>query len=286
MKRKIIGLFVCLLIISSLVIPVTAITKRHDIRTTSYDADVPIWKKGYRWTYHFTESRTHGFTTYLFGDLNLKVVEDSGDSYILEASTIPDGEYDLGGFGIKTTILTSFTFKLKMRKADLGLESFEEKLKGIFRLKIGSLTLPIPIQGEIRTYVEFDPTWAIIPFPLFDGKSGTLNGTEIWHINVYAHLFWGLVSAFGPQNISIPLTPIPYTCSEEQIIVQGDTYNVFNVSAEWMDGSRFESYYAEDVGNVAKEIIYIPYGGGYVWHSLILELKDYSFNAKTECSSI
>ena len=63
-------------------------------------------------------------------------------------------------------------------------------------------------------------------------------------------------------------------------------YNDFNVSAEWIEGSWFESYNVEDVGNVAKEVIYIPYGGGYVWHSLVLELKDYSFNSQKEYSSI
>jgi len=278
MKKKITGIIVSILLLTTIVIPVTALTDIHEIGATSYDVDVPIWEKGDSWTYHFTESRTHAFNTYISGDITFKVMDDSGDSYILKATTKPDGTFDLGGYGLKTTILTSINMNLNIRKADLGLESFEEKLKGIFLLKIGPLTLPLPIQAEIKTYVEFDPTWAVIPFPLFDGKSGTLSGTEIWHINVYAHLFWGLVPVFGPQNISIPLTPVPYTCSEEQINAQGDTFDVFNVSAEWIDGSRFVSYYSEDIGNVVKEVIYIPYGGGYVWHSLILELKDYNYS--------
>ena len=125
--------------------------------------------------------------------------------------------------------------------------------------------------------VEFDPAWNLIPFPLYDGKYGNLSGTEILHINVYANLFWGLIPVFGPTNMSIPLTQVPYTCSEEQITIQGRIFDVFNVSAEWMDGSRFVSYYSEEVGNVAKEVIYIPYGGGTVWHSLTQELKDWSY---------
>jgi hypothetical protein len=169
--------------------------------------------------------------------------------------------------------------RLKMRKDDLGLESFVEKIKGIFLFKIGSVTLPIPIHFALNLNINFDPTWAIIPFPLFDGKYGNLSGTEILHIKVYARLLRGLIPVWGPQNFSIPLTPVPYTCSLEQINVEGNTFDVYNVSAEWMDGSKFVSYYAEDVGNVAKEEILIPYGGGEVWHSLVLELKEWSYSA-------
>ena len=277
MKKKIIGIFVCVLMVSTIVIPVTALTDRHDIGTTSYGANIPIWEKGDSWTYHFTESRTYAYNYKLSGDLTFKVVNDSGDSYLLEAATKPHGVFDLGGFGLKTTRFSSISMRLKMRKDNLGLESFLEKIKGIFLLKIGPVTLPIPVHFALNLNIEFDPTWAIIPFPLFDGKYGNLNGTEILHIKAYAHLFWGLIPVFGPQNYSIPLTPVPYTCSVEQIDVEGSTFDVYNVTAEWMDGSRFVSYYAEDVGNVVKELILIPYGGGEVWHSLVLELKDWSF---------
>lgn len=278
MKKKIIGMFVCILMISIIVIPVTALSDRYDVMAISYDVDLPIWEEKDSWTYHFTESRTHGYNYSFSGDITLKVVDDSSDSYILEGKTKPHGTLDLGGFGLKTTRLTSFSMRLQIRKNDLGLESFVERYKGIFLFKIGSITLPVPIQFELHINVVFDPTWVIMPFPLFDGKFGNLSGTEIWHTDAYAHLFWGVVPVFGPQNISIPLTPVPYICSEEKITVQGNSFDVFNVSAEWMDGSRFVSYYSEEVGNVAKEVIYIPYGGGYVWHSLILELKEYSYS--------
>jgi hypothetical protein len=277
MQKNIIGLLLCVLIGLTLIIPVTALSDKYKDVETSSNADVPIWEVGDRWTYHFIESRTHQYNYSFSGDITLKVVDDSGDSYILKGKTRPHGKFELGGIGLKPTILTTFSMELQMRKNTLGLERFVEKLKGIFLIKTGSITLPIPIQGELNYNIEFDPTWTLIPFPLYEGKYGNLSGTEILHSNVYVNLFWGLVPVYGPTNMSIPLTQIPYTCAEEQITVEAGTYDVYNVSAEWIEDYRFVSYYSEEVGNVAMGIVFIPYGGDTVWHSLVLELKDFRY---------
>ncbi len=277
MKNKIIGIFLFIFLSSAIVNPVTAITDFHKNQTILNDADIPIWEKGDQWTYNFVESRSQMFTYTLSGELTLKVVEDSSDSYVLEAKTRPYGNFDMGGYGLKTTRLTFMTIRLQMRKTDLALENFYYQLKGFLFITIGTVTVPIPIQVEGSTNVEFDPPWVIMPFPLYDGKSGELSGVEILNINVFFTMFWGLVSLYGPQNYSIPYFPISYTCLQEQINVEAGTFDIFNVSAEATDGSRFESCYCEEVGNVARELILIPYGGGRVQYSLILELKDYSY---------
>jgi len=278
MKNNIIGLFVCILLISSVVIPVAAITERNDITVTSYDSDVPIWDVGDEWTYHFIEKRSQLVNYVLSGDLTLKVVEDTGDSYILKASTRPYGGFDMDGFGLKTTFLTSLSMRLQIRKTDFALENYLYKLKGFLFLTVGSFTLPIPIQVIGNIDVEFDPPWVILPFPLYDEKAGLLSGTEILHINLHFGLFWGLISVYGPQNYTIPLDPVPYMCSEEQLTVEAGTFDVYNVTAVADDGSRFVSYYSEKVGSVAKEIVLIPFGGGRVQYSLTLELKDYKYS--------
>ncbi len=277
MKNKIIGIFLCILMISAIVYPVTAINDMYKNQTISYDADIPIWEKGDKWTYNFIESRSQMFSYTLSGDLTLKVVEDSGDSYVLEAKTRPHGNFDMGSYGLKTTRLTFLTMRIQLRKTDLALENFFYQIKGFLFITIGPVTIPIPIQVDGSANVEFDPPWVIMPFPLYDGKSGELSGTEILNINVYFTIFWGLVSVYGPQNYSIPYFPIPYTCSQEQINVEAGPFDVFNVSAVATDGSRFESFYSEEVGNVVKEVILIPFGGGRVQYSLTLELKDWSY---------
>jgi hypothetical protein len=151
-----------------------------------------------------------------------------------------------------------------------------EQLKGFLLITVGPITLPLVLQGVVNIYVEFDPPWAILPFPLHDGKIGMLDDCEFLHIQNYMHMFWGLIPILGPVDYSLPITSVPYTCSAEQITVQGETYDVYNISAEWEDGSRFVSYYCEEVGNVVKEMIYITGFAGKIKHSLILELKDWS----------
>ncbi len=277
MIRKIIELFLCIIMITMMVVPVTAITYKQELSGTSNDVDVPIWKVGDEWTYNFIQSCSYQVNYSFSGDLTLKVVEDTDDSYILEANTRPHGSFNLGSFALITTRLTSLSVRLQMRKVDLALENFIYRIKGFLFLTIGSITLPVPIQVEGNFYAEFDPSWVIIPFPLYDGKYGMLSGTEILHENIYMDLFWGLISVYGPQNYSYPYPPLPYTCIEDQITVEAGTFDVYNVSAEWMDGSRFVSYFSEEVGNVAKEVILRPYGGGRVQYSLILELKDWNY---------
>jgi len=277
MKNKIIGTFLFIILISAIVYPVTAITDFNKSQTILNDANIPIWEKGDQWTYNFIESRSQMFVYTLSGELSLKVVEDSSDSYVLEAKTRPQGNFDMGGYGLKTTRLTFLTMRIQMRKTDLALEGFYYQIKGLLFITIGSITTPIPIQVAGSATVEFDPPWVIMPFPLYDGKSGELSEVEILNINVYFTLFWGLVSIYGPQNYSIPYFPIPYICSQEQINVEAGNFNVFNVSAEATDGSKFVSCYCEEVGNVVSEIILLPFGGGRVQYSLTLELKDWSY---------
>jgi hypothetical protein len=278
MTKKIIGVFVCIFVFSSTIIPVASITERHDIITSSYDAEVPIWQIGDEWTYHYVESRNMIPAYYLTGDLTYKVVDDSGDSYVMEATTRPRGAFDLGNIGLKTTMFSRLKMKLQVRKADLGLEKFVEELKGIWKFTIGNITLPIPIQILGRYNVEFDPTWAIMPFPLFDGKYGNLSIVEILHINDTLHLFWGLILAYGPINDAIPIGPIPYTCSEEEVIVEAGTFDTYNISAVWMEGSRFVSYYSEEVGNVVKIVINILLYNNKSTYSNIIELKNWSYS--------
>jgi len=279
MKKKIISVAAGIIILISTVMPVASFADKNEIRTISYDADIPTWKVGDKWEYHFIESVIgyYPLTYSLSGYITFEVVEDTGDSYVLEAFTRPKGLFDLGSIGLKTTMLTTLSMKLQVRKTDLALENFYEKIKGIFLVTVGPITLPIALQAVGNSDIEFDPPWVIMPFPLSDGKCGNLSGTEFVYTNYYMNLFWGLVPALGPFNRTWPMTSLPYTCSQELVSVEAGTFNVFNVSAEWIDGSKFMSYYANEVGNVVKEVIYIPYSAGGVRHSLILELKDCNY---------
>jgi len=281
MKWYILGLILSILLFSSSVIPVASITTKNITRVLTYDADVPIWEVGDSWTYHYTESMTYFLNYTLSGDIKLKVVEDTGDSYVLEGKSRPHGEFNgdyyYEGLIFKTTIFTTLSMRIQIRKSDLGVESFNEKIEGFLFAKIGVITIPIPLQFEKYQDIEFDPTWEIMPFQLYDGKYGNLSYTEIVFIKTYAHMLRGSLPFWDDENFRFIVNPIPYTCSSEKITIDAGTFDVFNVSAEREDDYRFVSYYSEEVGNVVKEEITKAFAGGTVWHSLVLELKDWSY---------
>jgi len=282
MKKIILGLVICIIFFSSNILPVTSITAKNTSRVILNNAEVPVWEIGDEWTYHYTESMTFFLNYTISGDITLKVVDDSGDSYILEGKSRPRGVFYLSelleGLELKTTKFITYSMRIQIRKSDLGLESFNERIKGMFFFKIGPITLPIPIQAERYMDIEFEPTWEIMPFPLYDGKYGNLCGTEIVYNDLYTYMFWGRIPVDGPyEDLTFIVTPLPYTCSAEEIIVDVGTFDVFKLSAERENDYRFVSYYSEEVGNVVKEEITKAFAGGTVWHSLVLELKDWSY---------
>jgi len=277
MRRNIVGLVVCLVIFSSAVISVASMTDGCMTKTGSNHSEIPIWEIGDKWTYHYTESVTSGLNYSFSGTINLKVVDDSEDSYVLKGKSKPRGAFFYEGMQFKSTIFTTISMRLQVRKNDLGFESFEETIEGIFFVKIGPITLPIPFQAEKYMNIEFDPTWEIMPFPLYDGKNGNLSGTEVVNIEFIVNMLWGKIPLYNYKNFAIIIMPVPYTCSAEQITVDAGKFDVINVSAICEDGSRFISYYSDEVGNIVKEEICKTGGGGTVWHHLILELKDWSY---------
>ena len=281
MKRHIFGIIVCTFLFSSSVIPITSITAKNINRAITYDVDVPIWEVGDSWTYQYTESMTYFLNYTLSGDIKLKVVDDSGDYYTLEGKSRPRGEFNgdyyYKGLIFKTTLFTTLSMRIQLRKSDLGVESCNEKIKGFLFAKIGVITIPIPLQFEKYGDVRFEPTWSIMPFPLYDGKYGNLSGTEIVFIKTYAHMLWGGLPFWDDENSVNIVTPIPYTCSAEEVTVDAGKFDVLKVSAEADDGSSFVSYFSEEVRNVVRQEICKTFIGGSLNHYLILELKDWNY---------
>jgi hypothetical protein len=255
MNKNLIEILVIIILFTSTAVPVLSLPDQQEINPTSFEVDIPVWSAGDKWTYRYSEERTFDPAFSFSGELTYEVMDDSGDSYVLEASFNPQGAFDLGNIGFKTTRFTTESMRLQMRKSDLGLERYQYQIKGILLITMNSITLPIPIQIIANDNIVFEPTWVIIPFPLYDGKQGNLSSVEILHVNATLHLFWGLILAYGPLTESIPFSPMPYTCTEEVITVEAGTFTVYNVSAEWMEGTHFISYYSEEVKNVVKEDI-------------------------------
>jgi hypothetical protein len=262
MKKKIIGIFVCMLMATT-VVSATNINVKKDIQLTPSGVDVPVWKKGDSWTYEFHETLykyTNGTLWYtLFHNCTITktITDDTGDNYIEKVtSTNNKGSVIIGSIRLKFTPLTKFIQEYEFRKTDLAcLREFEQE-KGFAFWLIGNI-LPIPAQYmHVREWI-FTPAWVWLPFPMTAGTPGTLPGGSFTY-QEKCYLYWGLVKLFDWPAKSYTDSPHGYNCEMANITVPAGNYDAYNVSVDYSYGlghySRWE-YYVPEVGNIAKTYI-------------------------------
>jgi len=264
MKNKIIGIFVCMLMIATLAIPISAMNKDDVLenKPISIGADVPTWEVGDSWTYdtHYYQTVRENTTIVAVWDgnleLTLEVIDDTGDVYTLQGKGKPKGGFDLPGMiDMKTTRISNFDTTVKLYKSNLAIIENEYTFKAILLLTLGPIPLPIPLQMSTYALSKFEPVWELLPFPLYDGKTGytpqsTLNQT--WDMS----LFWGIIPIQSGTNDEAWVGNATYECRNESITVPANTYDVYNItsSVNWSEDGEdwYHSYYCEDVGNIVK----------------------------------
>jgi hypothetical protein len=281
MKKKTIGMFVLMLVSTTTILPVTATVEKNDMNVSKSEVDVPIWSVGDSWTYQmeYFESDPKGILTYsVISDITIEVTEDSEDSYkLIGMFDSPKIVVTLWRISLKPTKSVEYKHNIEISKEDLGLVKWDQMMEGIFLLCIGKIPLPIPIQFLARFENIFQPAWNILPFPLYDGKSGNLESVQFKH-DFEVSMFRGLI----PINVGEggwELPQLSYTCTKEQIAVPAGTYNAYRVRADQGGNMHFTSYYNEEVGNVVKETIYIPFEEtGTTYFDLDLSLKSTTYS--------
>ena len=250
--------------IATMAIPISAMNKNDILKnkpTIKY-ADVPIWEKGDSWTYNIRYYQTVRENTTVIAvwdgsyELTLEVIDDTGDIYTLQGNGKPVGRFDLPGIiDMKTTRFSSMDTTVKLYKSNLSIIENEYMFKAFLLLTLGPIPIPIPIQMQVYMLSKFEPAWDVLPFPLYDGKTGytsqsTLNQT--WDMN----MFWGIIPVQSGANNEGWVGNATYQCVNESITVPTDTYDVYNITSsvkfnefgeDW-----YHSYYCEDVGNIVK----------------------------------
>ena len=282
MRKKIVGIFVSMLLIATLAIPISAINKEYDHNPEPISADVPVWEVDDAWTYeveYYEAGYNDPLIFTLTGDIEYTVTDDSGDYYVLEGKGRPLGIVHYDKIGFRTSRFAKAVWEMKIRKSDFGIEHSYYYLKGICWLTLGGIPLPLPIQVFAERYTEFNPITSIIPFPLYDGKTGTINSIEFDEYGG-TWLYWGLIEL---SNFSNPWNSgdIIYNCTEEQVTVPAGTYDMYKVETE-IDHpgceDHYDSYYCEEIGNTAKQSILIYHGTtDQVYMSIDLELKSTTY---------
>lgn len=264
MRKKIVGIFVCMLLIATMAIPISALNKdgKLENKPISIVADVPTWEVGDSWTYdtRYYQAVKENNTIVAVWDgsleLTLEVIDDTGDMYTLHANAKPvQGLFDLPGkIDMKTTRFSYFDTTVKLYKSNLAIIENEYMFKAILLLTLGPIPLPIPIQMQVYMLSKFEPAWELLPFPLYDGKTGYTpqsNLNQTWDMN----MFWGIIPVQSDSNEGW-VGNATYQCVNESITVPAGTYDVYRINSsvkfneygeDW-----YRSYYCEDVGNIVK----------------------------------
>jgi autotransporter-associated beta strand protein len=253
------------------------------IGTIRDQLETPTWEVGDSWTYdtHLYIAASENVTDDMVfngsGTLTFEVVNDTGDTYILEGKMRPvSGTIEIPGrLGFRLTRLSSFTSTLEIQKTNLSLRRHDYTMKGIVLLKLGPIPLPIPIQMQTIRSTEFDPMWKILAFPVYDGKKGYYENSSM--IEEYeTSMFWGLIPIANGTSTEGWVGNASYDCNADTITVPAGTYDVCNVSCNVDFGTEAHDYYisnyAQEVGNIVKGIYNIDFRNGNTYFLIELEL--------------
>jgi hypothetical protein len=262
MKKKIIGIFVCMLLIATAIVSATNV-KEENIETTSNEVDVPVWKVGDTWTYdeHYNEiayrdDGTPGLIWFHNCTSTYTVMDDTGDTYIVKlTSENNEGSFTAGPYRFKYTRFTKLIQELEHRKTDLAYMRWFHQEKGFVIWLLGRIGFPIPAHFSLATEASFDPANELIPFPLSAGKNGTVPGYKMsGHSKV--SLYFGLFK-LSDSDFSYDVPAHEYMCEMANISVPAGTYEAYNISSDFYFGSAHNysyDYYAPEVGYFVKLI--------------------------------
>jgi len=225
--KKIIGIFVFMLMIATAIVSATTV-KEINIETTSNEVDVPVWKVGDTWTYN---------------------------EHYNEIAYRDDGTPGLIWYHNCTSnyTLTKLTQELEHRKTDLAYMRWFHQEKGFVFWLLGRIGFPIPAHFSLATEASFSPANELIPFPLTAGKNGTFPSFTITgHSKV--SLYFGLIK-LSDSDFSYDVPAQDYMCEMANITVPAGTYEAYNVSTDFYFGSAHNysyDYYVPEVGYFVK----------------------------------
>jgi hypothetical protein len=261
MNKKIIGIFVCMLVTTTFV-SATNSTVKKETQTGASTVDVPVWEVGDSWTYNVKYNQimynTNGdiFFHWFHNCTNTyTVTADTGDTYTVKVTSKNDeGSLLIGSYRLKFTSFMKITEEMQCRKTDLGYVHMIHSEKGPAIWLLGNI-IPIPVQYSDIWEVSFTPAYVYLPFPFSAGTDGIIPvDSETGHEKM--GLFWGIIK-FIDSDFSYDFAALNYTCEMANILVPAGTYDTYNISTDEYLGSshnysRF--YYTPEVGFFVKKI--------------------------------
>lgn len=269
MKTKIIGLLVCIMLMTTFLTMAINVEQR-DLRMYvqnkmvlgSFEDDVPEWEVGDEWIYKISDinmdiEENKSIHVHLeIDELPLEVVDNTSD-YNVEFKANMRGSYsvyieeendtyDVSGELIGTTVSGNIYFS----KADLGITKIEYKISGILTIQVNQLpedwNIPnililIPIPAKITTTLDFGTPYTLFDFPMNTSKywglpatNFTVNGdiSSLWL--TILNIINDIASIFGYQLLPEELAELlPVIDIKDALEARGmnNTFEIPEVSA-------------------------------------------------------
>lgn len=267
MKYKILGVLICIMLIASYLTVATTVDtvdfkmiKQTEIDVSSFEADLPEWSTGDKWTYEIQ-------------DININIAEENKSFYVhLEIDDLPlevvdnTSEYNVyfkakikGNFSIyikeedNSTIdidgkLTQATLEgnIYFTKSELGITKVDYILNGILTVQINELPkswnipnilLIIPIPAKVSTVIDFETPYTVLKFPMEIGNSWGLPETN-FTINGELRSLWltilkiinDIASLFGYKLIPEEYADLLPIVNIKEVLETRNHTNKFNIS--------------------------------------------------------
>jgi hypothetical protein len=220
--------------------------------------DIPVWEKGDEWVYHMDFYCDFGMADneILEGTSNnlvYKVIDDSGDDYVLKYKGGFSGWIKTSFATIRITRLSVVKGNLLVQKSNLAIKEYSIEIKGISLLTNGNIPIPVPIPVQIGLSVDLSPALHIMPFPLYDGKYGNLSESWLNH-SAFISLMFGLLFEFQ-KDYDAHAYNFPYRCEKDLVKVPAGTYDTYKISVGTF--AKIENNFAPEVGNIVKQRIWV-----------------------------
>ena len=275
MKMKIMGIFICMLVVLS-VVAVAGPTKIRQIpiEATNFDDDVPTWSDGDSWTYtinNFTvDYNVSGQRMFMDGkidDFEWTVAGTSGSTYEVDFTGKLTADYEIYLSSSALTLWVTGTFipaltRIKgtiiFTKSDLEIEDISAEIKGITMAKISPIPVSLPIPFKLALDGNLSTVFPIFDFPLHALKVWALPDINI-EMNVQMGGIFGLINIPVQFPTHYSWNPLAFWCwSKENITVEAGSFDAWRIAS--IIGGFFEYYYAPSVGNLIKIDATMPNG--------------------------
>jgi hypothetical protein len=230
MRNKILGILICLMMMTSIITVAKNVDNKQFNRLSEKinmllidEDEVPIWSEGDKWSYQldtisvdFKKEDLYFYLEVKSDYLNMKVVEVTEDSYILNIYAPIDGYFrfvtdikEIGPINVtgefkdifqSPTIGGTITFN----KTDLALKQTNIIINGRVLLKFSeipkypfNLTPPIPIPLSANLDIKLGNYIPIIDFPINTSKFWGIPATNITLAGLVESIWLDVVSAIN-----------------------------------------------------------------------------------------